>query len=132
MALTGISSGILHNAHPLTAAQIKALEQKVLETGEAFVYLDENRQLCFAAPFDPDLVKELAWHSAHELKTTGEILTKTEYIKQSQKTFSLDRILQKQSYDEPWILQYTQPNFILANGDIFVTNDGLIFNTKEI
>lgn len=40
--MSGINTGILHNAHPLTGEQIKALENKALETGKIYAYLDEN------------------------------------------------------------------------------------------
>ena len=40
--MPGINSGILSNAYPLTAEQIKELEKRAIETNEIFVYLNDN------------------------------------------------------------------------------------------
>jgi hypothetical protein len=100
--LSGINTGILTNAFPLTAEQVKALENRVLETEEAVVFLDENKEVCYAMPFDPELIKELAWQNAYELIAEDGLLTKKIYKKQSLETFSLEEILQKRSYEDSW------------------------------
>lgn len=99
--MSGINTGILHNAHPLTGEQIKALENKALETGEIYAYLDENQKLCFTGSFDPTLIKDLAWNNAHCLEN-DEKLTKKVYEKTGLKSFSLSKILQKQTIDDAW------------------------------
>ena len=101
--MTGINTGILTNAHPLTAEQIKALEKKVLETGDAFAYLDENGRLCFAVPHGIDGLRELAWHQAHELVTNDGVHAKKVYKKHAHKEYSLHEIFQKEHIDAAWV-----------------------------
>lgn len=55
--MSGINSGILQNVSPLSTEAIKELERKVLETGEAYAYLDQNSKLCFAMPHGVDGIK---------------------------------------------------------------------------
>jgi hypothetical protein len=126
-----INTGILANASPLNATQEKSLEKRALEENNVFAYLNKSGELCFTGYIDPELVKDLAWHNVYKLESLGEILRKTVYKKQTQKTFCLAEVLQKQSYEEPWMLASSQANFTFANGDIFVLSDGLIFKTKE-
>jgi hypothetical protein len=130
--MPGINTGILTNAQPLTAEQISELEKQVLETQETFVYLDEQGKLCFAGPFGPDLIKDLAWHNAYELLSNNGTLNKRVYKKTGLKSFYLKETLQKQSYDDTWILAPVEStNFELADGCIFMTSDNLIFEIKE-
>jgi hypothetical protein len=63
--MAGINSGILTNAYPLSAERIKELEKQVFESKNTFAYLDENCELCFTLPTNPDGIKELAWHNAY-------------------------------------------------------------------
>lgn len=105
--MSGINTGILTNAFPLTAEQVKAIENKVLNTKEAVVFLDENKEVCYVMPFYPELIKELAWQNAYELIVENGILTKKVYKKRSLKTFSLKEILQKRSYEDSWELLYS-------------------------
>ena len=62
-----INTGILNNAVPSTATRINEMEQQVLYDKETFAYLDENNELCFALPFKPKVISELAWDKAYEL-----------------------------------------------------------------
>lgn len=100
--MPGINSGILTNAYPLTAEQIKNLEQRVLETGSAIAYLNENKELCFAMPAGVGSIKDLAWNHAYELKTENNLITKSVYAKTSLDTIALTDVLQKQSVNDPW------------------------------
>jgi hypothetical protein len=130
--MPGNSTGILTNAYPLTAEQISKLEKQALETNETFVYLDEQNKLCFTGPFGPEIIKELAWHNAYELSSNDGILNKNVYEKTSLKSFYLKETLQKQSYDDAWVLTPVESsNFELADGYTLITSDNLIFETKE-
>ena len=104
--MSGINTGILTNAYPLSSEQISALEKKALETNEAFVYLDEQSNICFTGAVSPEIIKELAWYNVHELKAEADLLTKTIYKKQAQKTFCLEEILQKNSINDEWLSMY--------------------------
>lgn len=101
--MSGINSGILQNVSPLSAEAIKELERKVLETGEAYAYLDQNSKLCFAMPHGVDGIKKLAWNNAYELSSENGTLTKKAYKKTGLKTFTLDKTFTKSSIDEPWL-----------------------------
>lgn len=101
--MSGFNSGILQNASPLSAEAINALERKVLETGEAYAYLDQNSKLCFAMPHSVDCVRELAWNNAYELSSENGTLTKKAYKKTGLKTISLDKVLSKQNINDSWV-----------------------------
>lgn len=101
--MSGINSGILANATPLSTEAINELERKVLETGEAYAYLDQDSKLCFAMPHGVDGIQELAWNNAHELSSESGTLTKKTYKKTGLKTFTLDKTFTKSSIDEPWL-----------------------------
>ena len=100
--MSGINSGILYNAHPLTSEQIAALEKKVLETGETVVYLDENSELCFAACASQDIIKKLAWNNAYELTTENGLFTKKVYAKTGLDSFILKDVFQKKDLNQIW------------------------------
>jgi hypothetical protein len=127
--MSGINTGILSNAYPLTAEQIKELEKRALETQETIAYLDEQGNLCFAGPFDPEVFKELAWNKAYELSTDSSgTLNKKGYKKEGLKSFSLKATMQKQDASEAWQIKTVEKTtFQLADGCAFITNDNLIF-----
>ncbi len=100
--MTGINTGILTNAIPLSTARIKELEREVLENGKAFVYLDENSELCFAMNSNPEAIKKLAWNNAYELFNEDGTLTKKAYKKDSLDSYYLNNIFTKQSYTDNW------------------------------
>ena len=77
-----------------------------LETEEAVVFLDENKEVCYAMPFEPELIKELAWHNAYKLINENGLLIKRIYRKTSLDTFFLKEILQKSSYNDSWSSLY--------------------------
>ena len=56
--MAGINSGILHNAYPLSATQIKEVEKDVILNKKCIAYLDENNHICFAQPGDPEGIKK--------------------------------------------------------------------------
>lgn len=130
--MAGINAGILFNATPISKEQENLLEKAVFEEKAAFAYLDSQQNICFSMPFGPEIVKDLAWHTVYELTTDSGALIKKVHKRQPDKSVCLAEVLQKQAYEDPWGLISATYNFTLANGDIFVTNDGLIFNTKEI
>lgn len=106
--MSGINSGILVNANPLTSAQIADLEQQALETGDTFVYLDENSKLSFISPIDggAEAIKDLAWTNTYVLNanTTEGKLTKTAYKKDKRNSFILDGVYTSTSTDSPWVI----------------------------
>ena len=100
--MTGINSGILNDAYPLSAELIKQLEEQVLQDSSMYAYLDENSELCFSLPQGVDSIKELAWHNAYELSTEQGNFIKKAYKKNGLKTFYLDKTLQKSNIDDAW------------------------------
>jgi hypothetical protein len=102
--MSGINTGILQNAYPLSSERIKELEKQVLENHEAFVYLDENSELCFSMPCGVDGIKDLAWNNAYELSIENGTITKKAYKKVGLKQCFLDRIFHKQAINDAWIV----------------------------
>jgi hypothetical protein len=100
--MSGINTGILINAKPLSTERIKELEKQVLEKQETFAYLDENSDLCFSMPLGVDTIKDLAWHNAYELSAEENSFTKKAYKKTGLKTFSLDKVLYKSNINDSW------------------------------
>lgn len=100
--MPGINSGILYNAQPLNAEQIKELERRVIEERQTFVYLNEQGQLCFASPFGARGLEELAWNTAYELYASDNSFIKNVYKKQSLQSFYLAETLQKDSLESDW------------------------------
>lgn len=100
--MTGINTGILQNAIPLSAEQIKSLEKQVIENGKAFAYLDEQSKLCFAMSRGVDNIKELAWNHAYELRFDGDKFYKKAYSKTSLNSFKFENEKQKVSYADDW------------------------------
>jgi hypothetical protein len=100
--MSGINTGILNNAHPLSTDRIKELEKQVLESNETFAYLDENSELCFSVPFGVDNIKDFAWYNAYELSSDETGFAKKVYRRTGIKTYSLDKVLQKSDVDDPW------------------------------
>jgi hypothetical protein len=100
--MSGINTGILTNAYPLSAERIKELEKQVLENKTTFAYLDENGELCFSMPWGVDGIKDLAWHNAYELSSEETGLTKKLYRKTGLKTYSLAGVFQKQNINDSW------------------------------
>ena len=131
--MTGVNTGLLTNVYPLSVEQIKDLENKVINNKQAFVYLNEKSELCFAGPAGiAELIKELAWNRANELVTEEGTFIKKIYKKQSLNTFFLEKTLSKPSLEDSWtdtlVTGYT---FKLVDGNTFITKDNLIFEVKE-
>lgn len=110
----GINAGILRNAEPLSSEQIKEIERRVLVDKQAYAYLNEAHEICFAVPYGVECIKELACHNAYELTTDNGYLLKRHYKKYGYDSFELSAILQKQTFDEPWSLE--APTKTLAPG----------------
>jgi hypothetical protein len=100
--MSGINSGVLRNAYPLTPELIKELEGEVLNSNAAYVYLDENGKLSFMMPSGIDGIKDLAWDNGYELSTDDAGFTKKVYAKTGLKTFVLKKVLSKQNIDDSW------------------------------
>lgn len=115
--MPGINTGILHKAEPLSTERIKELEKQVLENQESFAYLDENSELCFALPFEPDVIKDLAWNNAYELSAEENSFTKKAYKKTGLKTFSLNKVLSKQNINDSWSGDVAEPTTERLEGD---------------
>lgn len=101
--MPGINSGILTNAQPLNAEQIKALEQRVLETGQTIAYLNEKKELCFASSVSAEGIKDLAWNHVYQLETQENVIIKKVYEKTSLDDFELKETLQKQTLNDQWV-----------------------------
>jgi hypothetical protein len=115
--MSGINTGILINAKPLSTERIKELEKQVLEKQETFAYLDENSDLCFSMPRGVDNIKDLAWNNAYELSTEANSFTKKAYKKTGLKTFYLDKVLSKQNINDAW----GEPERLEGDGQEFYT-----------
>lgn len=111
--MSGINAGILSNAYPLTPPQIAELEQRVLETGETFCYLDENHKVNFMLPIDggTEIIKDLAWHNAQEFvqinSPTNQAITRTTYTRTDISNINLAKFEFRYSSSPIW----TEPNF---------------------
>jgi hypothetical protein len=101
--MSGINTGILTNDQPLSTERIEALEKETLEKQKAFVYLDQNSELCFSLPQGIDMIKELAWNNAYELSTDANGFIKKIYKKDGLDSFYLYKVLQKQNINDSWI-----------------------------
>lgn len=105
--MSGINTGILTNAYPLSAEQIKELEKQVLEKHETIAYLNESRELCFAMPFDADDIKELAWHNVYEVCSLSDgSIFKQEYKKAGLASFYAGLAFHKSTLDATWDSTY--------------------------
>ena len=100
--MTGYNGGILTNAFPLSSERIKELEREVIENRQAYAYLDENHELCFALPRGVYDIRELAWHNAYELSNDSGSLLKKHYKKINHDSFTLVAIMQKPTFDDAW------------------------------
>lgn len=100
--MPGVTTGILCNALPLSAEHVKSIEKDVLENQETFAYIDENSELCFSLPSEPDVIKDLAWNNAYELCNVEGILTKHAYRKTGLETFTLDKTFIKNRVEDSW------------------------------
>lgn len=101
---TGITSGILTNAFPLSKSEIKELENRVLQHGGTFVYLDENTKLCFAQVMSPDAVKDFAWHNASVLTVDANgLFNKQLHKKTGLDTYTLFDTYQKETLEGEWV-----------------------------
>lgn len=100
--MAGINSGILHNAYPLSATQVKEVEKDVILNNKCIAYLDENNQICFAQSHDPEGIKRLAWHNAHQILEQDNSFIKKVYTKTGLDTFVLDKVLEKNNIDDSW------------------------------
>lgn len=85
--MSGINTGILTNAYPLTAEQIRELERQVLEEQQSFAYLNENSELCFVLPWGINIIKDLAWNKAYEINAEENLVTKATYSKTGLDTY---------------------------------------------
>lgn len=129
--MPGINTGVLSNAYPLTAEQISELERRVLENQEAFAFLNENSELCFAIPQGVDGIKDLAWNSVYELANQDNILIKKEYKKVSLKSYYLANTFTKEHLLDIW--QSNNSIFVkLLSSDNFILTDssGLLLTVK--
>ena len=100
--MSGITTGILCNALPLSAEHVKSIEKQVLENQETFAYIDENSELCFSLPSEPTVIKDLAWNNAYELISYDGTLTKKAYRKDRSKSFYLDKTFTKLDINATW------------------------------
>lgn len=100
--MSGINSGILRNAYPLSAAQIKEVEKDVILNNKCIAYLNENNEICFAEPFDPVAVKNFAWNHVHQIFEQDGSFIKKVYKKTGLDTFDRTATLIKGSLNASW------------------------------
>jgi hypothetical protein len=98
--MSGINTGILTNAKPLSTEQVEELEKETLEEQKAFAYLDQNSELCFSLPQGVNMIKELAWNTTYELSTEATGFIKKIYKKDGLDSFYLYKVLQKQNIND--------------------------------
>ncbi len=119
--MSGINTGLLYQAQPLSAAEFDTLERRVIEDKEAFICLDEKSKISFVGPFNPEVIKELAWHNAYEVLMDNNTFTKKVYEKTGSTTFALTNILFKPSIDVSWLPQdYQRVNYLENSGTQFI------------
>jgi hypothetical protein len=130
---TGINTGILTNAYPLSTEQIKELEKRALEEQKAFAYLDENSQLCFALPGGVDSIKDLAWNNVYELHSEEGTFTKKVYIKTGLDTYTHTVTLTKESIDDTWQNSSSDQPVIMRAAGLYETGtDNLVTSWDEL
>lgn len=127
--MSRIHSGILHNASPLSVEAINELERKVLETGEAYAYLDQEGKLCFAMPHGVDVIKKLAWNNAY---TINNPIKDGPCIRQAYKKTGLDSSIADKLFTKPSITadwsEYdlakfeTDYEYTVTNGEATITS----------
>ena len=100
--MSGINSGILRNAYPLSPTQIKEVEKDVILNNKCIAYLNENNEICFAEPFDPIAVKNFAWHHVHQIFEQDGSFIKKVYKKTGRDTFTLSETFEKTDIDGSW------------------------------
>ena len=101
--MSGINAGVLHQAHPLTKELIENLEKDVIENRDAYVYLDENAELCFSIPQGVAGIKDLAWDHAYEISSNGTKFVKKAYKKNGLVEFYLEKSWEKHDINGPWV-----------------------------
>ena len=119
--MPGVTTGILCNALPLSAEHVKSVEKEVLEKQETFAYIDENSELCFSLPSNPDVIKDIAWNNAYELYNVEGTLTKNAYRKTGLETFTLDKTFIKNSVEDSWSDSTTSNEKLEGDGQEFYT-----------
>lgn len=83
-------------------------------------------------PCDVGVIKDLAWNVASELSSANGKIVKKQYNKTGLKTFYLAATYTKDSFEDTWTSNSTEEsNFILADGCILLTKEGLIFKVRE-
>lgn len=117
--MSGINTGILTNALPLSTERIKELEKEALENQTTIAYLNENSELCFVLPFEPGVIKDLAWNNAYELTVEENSFIKKAYKKDGLESFYLEKVLQKQNIEDSWVDYAGEPEDELAGTWVF-------------
>jgi hypothetical protein len=123
--MPGINTGILTNASPLSTTRVEELENSTLNTGESYVYLNEDSQLCYNLPKNPIIIRDLAWNKAIELVAGPDAFTKKEYKKTSVDAYKLDKSLQKLTQAGRWELSAEHVHSAFDVG-AFTLNDNML------
>lgn len=100
--MASINTGVLTDAVPLSAENIKMLERYALENSKTFAYLDDSKELCFLTSGPVTGIKELAWHNTYVLSNDNGVLFKKHYRRDGLRSFYLDKTFTKESYDAEW------------------------------
>lgn len=104
-----INSGILHNASPLTAEQIKLIEQQAVEMNTPIVYLDENGKTCFTTNAGADAIKKLAWHNCSSIERADNATLRRDFKKTGLEAFKTTDFRYKYDDSDSWISCYQEP-----------------------
>lgn len=113
--MSGINSGILQNASPLTAEQIKLIEQQAIEMNTTMVYLNEKGETCFTTPGSADSIKKLAWHNCSSLERAATATFRRDFKKTGLGTFKTTDFCCKSDDADSWISCYQEPLHITGN-----------------
>lgn len=86
--------------------------------------------MCFAQPHDPEGIKRLAWHNAHELFEQDSSFIKKVYTRTGLDTFILDKVLEKDNIEGSWKEQSNEP--VGSSGlEYFLNSDGASYSVSN-
>ena len=120
--MAGINSGLLTNATPLTTSQEAELEARAIADGQAYAYLNADKQICFILHESPEVIRKIAWHNTYELSAdNNNTLTKKVYKKHGLSEFYLTDVLLKPSSEDAWLPQeYQRVDYLENSGTQFI------------
>lgn len=129
--MAGINAGILTDALPLSTEDINILEERVINSGESFAYLDEASRLCFVSPTSAEGLKDLAWSCAYQIVTEADdTVLKKEAKKVSTQSYTINALFGKKTLAETWQI-IDGFKLVTADDKVLLDTNGFILITKE-